>query len=232
MIPISDTQKGRNSPVITVIIIIINLIVYFYSFGKPQGFYDLFIMKYGVIPFEIISGIDIPPLINYPVYITLITSLFIHGGFSHIFGNMLFLWIFGDNVEDILGRFKYLVIYFAGGIAASFCQIAASPSSKIPLVGASGAISAIMGSYIVLLPLSFIKFVVPFFFFPFIVQIPALVFIFFWFLTQLSNAALGVAGVGWWAHIGGFLTGLILALLFRGREKKPPSYDVIYPNNW
>lgn len=232
MIPLSDTPRRRSSPVITILIIFINVLVYFYSFGKPPGFYDVFIMKYGVIPFEITTGIDIPPLINYPVYITLITSLFIHGGFSHIFGNMLFLWIFGDNVEDVLGKIKYLLIYFVGGIAASLCQVAISPSSKVPLVGASGAISAVMGAYIVLLPLSFINMIVPFFFFPLIVQVPAVVFIFFWFLTQLFNAALGVPGVGWWAHIGGFLTGLILAILLRGGKKKPRDYDVIYPDRW
>jgi membrane associated rhomboid family serine protease len=232
MMPISDTPQRRSSPVITVLIIIINAIVYFYSFGKPAGFYDIFIMKYGVIPFEITKGIDIPPLINYPVYITLITSLFIHGGFTHIFGNMLFLWIFGDNVEDILGKFKYILIYFIGGIAASLSQVLMSPSSKVPLVGASGAISAVMGAYIVLLPLSSINLIVPFFFFPLIVQVPALVFIFFWFLTQLFNAAVGTPGIGWWAHIGGFLTGIILALWFRSRKKKPRDYEVIYPDRW
>jgi membrane associated rhomboid family serine protease len=230
MIPIGDTPRRNNKPIITVIIIAINTLIYLYSIGKPENFYTLFITKYGATPFEISRGIDIIPLIGFSVYYTLLTSMFIHASFWHLLGNMFFLWIFGDNVEDILGKIKYVFIYIIGGLVGSFIQIYSSPTSKIPLVGASGAISSLMGAYIILLPTASIRVLIPFII-PFIIQIPALVFILFWFLTQLISASSGSTSVGWWAHIGGFVCGMILALLFRSFKRKPPDVEIFYPDS-
>ena len=157
MIPLGDTPLRRNKPILTISIIVINVIVYLYTLGKSNILNSIFISKYGVVPFEITKGIDLIPLLGFPVYYTLLTSMFIHAGFWHIAGNMFFLWIFGDNVEDILGKFKFILIYLIGGLTGSFIQILSSPNSQIPLIGASGAISALMGAYIVLLPMASIK---------------------------------------------------------------------------
>ena len=143
---------------------------------------------------------------------------------------MLFLWIFGDNVEDRMGKVSFLIFYLLGGIAASLSQFYQNPSSRIPMIGASGAISAVMGAYILLFPGAFIETVIPIFFFPLLLNVPALLFIVFWFGNQLINAALGTPGVGWWAHMGGFLFGLVWAIFLKARNRKPPVREIIYPS--
>jgi len=183
---------------------------------------DALIRTYGVVPREIITGRDLWPPGPRPVYLTLITAMFMHAGWLHIIGNMLYLMVFGDNVEDRLGHLTFLLFYLIGGIAASLAQIAITPTSRIPSIGASGAVAAVLGGYLLLFPHGIVRALVIFGPFFQIARLPAAGFILFWFFTQFLNgiASLGVhtletGGVAYWAHIGGFIAGLILVSLLR-----------------
>ncbi len=223
MIPLRDTQEISIFPIATIGIILVNVFVfvwmYVFAFSAKNFQYGLtlFYVKYGLVPFEITHGKLIYPTIR-PLWVTLFTSMFIHGGFGHILGNMWFFWIFGNNVEDYLGSVKFVIFYIAGGIVAALTQIAINPSSKVPVIGASGAIAAVMGAYFYLFPRSNIKTLVFVFYFVTFVEIPAPFFLLFWFLMQLipgltpSGASQGVA---FWAHIGGFVFGLLAAIVIK-----------------
>jgi len=216
MIPVGDTQiRGSGPGYVTYGLIALNIIVFILMLtSNPQEVVN----QYGVIPAEIVNGQDL---------ITLITSMFLHGGWYHLGSNMLFLWIFGDNVEHTLGHVLYLLVYLAGGIAASAAQILVNPASTIPSVGASGAIAAILGAYVVMFPHSRVK-VLIFLGFTFLVtQVTALLFLGIWFVSQLFNGigSLGVetaqtGGIAFWAHIGGFVFGLLVGFLFRGQAER------------
>ncbi len=221
MIPISDDPEPRRSfPFVTLTLIAINVVVFIFELGVPNP--DRLFQSAGVVPLEFATGRDVAPaapLGNY--YSTLITSMFLHGGIVHLGSNMLFLWIFGDNVEDNLGHLRYLLFYFVCGLAASATHIYFNWGSPLPSVGASGAIAGVLGGYIVLFPSARVRtllFIGPFIT---IARIPALILIGFWFVTQLLSGvmSLGVseqtAGVAFWAHIGGFIAGLPLVLLLR-----------------
>ncbi|MFP4588689.1 MAG: rhomboid family intramembrane serine protease [Candidatus Bipolaricaulota bacterium] len=180
---------------------------------------EAFIFKYGVVPGEVSRFQDFPPQIPIPIYLTILTSTFLHGGFLHLGGNMLFLWIFGDNVEEALGHLKFLVFYFGSALGAAFLQIIANPTSGTPMIGASGAIAGVLAAYFLLFPSSRILTLVPIFFFFTFVQIPAVIMLGFWFLFQLLRAPAGTAGgVAVLAHIGGFLTGALLTPYLKRRE--------------
>ncbi len=186
----------------------------------PVSREDYFILQYALIPAEFMHGIDLPPPIPFPIWITLITSMFIHGGLWHILGNMLFLWIFGDNVEDAMGHGKYLLFYLTCGAVAAFAQMAVSPNSPVPQIGASGAISGVLGAYLMLFPYARILTLIPIFFFIRLVAIPAMFFLGFWFVLQVISGAGALGsngGVAWFAHIGGFIAGALLVFLFRHR---------------
>lgn len=186
----------------------------------PVSRADYFILQYALIPAEFMHGIDLPPPIPLPIWITLITSMFIHGGLWHILGNMLFLWIFGDNVEDAMGHGKYLLFYLTCGAAAAFAQMAVSPNSPVPQIGASGAISGVLGAYLMLFPYARILTLIPFFFLIRLVAIPAVFFLGFWFVLQVISGAGALGsngGVAWFAHIGGFIAGAVLVFLFKRR---------------
>ncbi len=235
MLPLRDTQEISIFPIATIIIIVINVAVFLamyaaaYSSRNPQTSLALTYVKYGLVPYEITTHHIIYPSIK-PIWITLITSMFIHGGVMHILGNMWFFWIFGNNVEDYLGSFKFVLFYLAGGIVAALTQIAIGPTSKIPVIGASGAIAAIMGAYFYLFPRSNIKTLIFIFYFVTFVNIPSHIFLIIWFLMQLipgltpSGASQGVA---FWAHIGGFLFGLAVAVLIK-KMKDSGSYGESY----
>jgi membrane associated rhomboid family serine protease len=159
-------------------------------------------------------------------FVPLFTSMFLHGGWLHIGGNMLYLWIFGDNIEDRLGHFTFLLFYVACGLAAALAQIYINPTSKIPMVGASGAVAGVLGGYLVLFPHARVLALIPILFFFQIVEVPALVFLLFWFLMQFLSGAIAVTaalseggGVAWWAHIGGFVSGIALAFLLPKRKQ-------------
>ena len=210
--PIGDTQvEGGHKPYVAYTLIVINCALFFYEVTLNAQECQAFIFEFGSIPAEISQGIDMH---------TLLTSMFLHGGWMHLIGNMLFLWVFADNIEAIIGNVMFLFFYLAGGLMGSAAHILLDSSSMIPSIGASGAISAVMGAYLVMFPRSRIKVFILFF----TTYMPALIFLLLWFgqqlisgLGDLTPQAVETAGVAWWAHIGGFIYGVILGFFFRPR---------------
>lgn len=210
----------------TAIIIAVCVLVFLYQSVMPEREGMRFVYAFGAIP-SVVFGINaLPPeLAAVPAYASLVTSMFLHGGFMHLLGNMLFLWVLGDNVEDALGHFRYVVFYVLCGIAAALSHAAVEPASQIPMIGASGAISGVIGAYLVLHPTAPIKTLV----FNAVVALPAFIVLGLWIVFQFVNAALtgpGQAGVAWWAHIGGFFAGAIL--IFPMRQRDVPLFDRSY----
>jgi len=184
----------------------------------PAG--DHLITQYAIIPAELLSGEDLPPTIPVPVWLTILTSMFLHGGLIHLLGNMLYLWIFGDNVEDAMGPIRFLLFYILCGVAAALAQIAIDPGSATPLIGASGAIAGVLAAYFMLFPYARVLTLIPIFFFLRLVSVPAVLLLGIWFFLQVISGAgsLGSGGgVAWFAHIGGFIAGAVLVFLFRRR---------------
>ena len=213
MIPLRDYNPTRRPSLLTWGLILINFAVYFYLAQNPVMDENA-IAQYAVVPADITAGRHLG---------TLITSMFLHASLLHVAGNMLFLWIFGNNVEDRLGEIKFVIIYFVAGIAGSLLQVYITPTSTVPMLGASGAISGILAAYLVYFPRArVLTFIVPFFF----VTLSAYIFIGYWVLLQALNAYLNLGvtggGVAFFAHVGGFVSGLILALLLRPREHPEP----------
>jgi membrane associated rhomboid family serine protease len=212
MIPLRDVIPSRTTPYITVTIIIINALAWFYEIAMPEETLNRFLYVYGVVPAAFAPA-------------TLITSMFLHASWSHVIGNMWYLWIFGDNVEDRVGHGRFIVFYLLCGIAAAIGQIAMDPSSTLPTIGASGAIAGVMGAYFVLYPQSRVLTLIPWIFIQ-IVEMPAIVLLGFWFLMQLVNAGAvavtagthGSGGVAFAAHVVGFLTGVAGVFVFRKRK--------------
>jgi membrane associated rhomboid family serine protease len=226
LIPLKDMSPRRSLPVVTILLIIANVLVFFYQIGMPPGTADAFINTYGLVPVRIQMAVAGDPRVTMgDALMPLFTCMFLHGGWLHILGNMWFLWIFGGNVEDRLGPLTYLLFYLLCGIASGVAQTLFSWGSPIPSVGASGAISGILGAYIVFFPYARILTLVPLFVFFFTARIPAVIFIGLWFVVQFLSGvgSLGAAGAGasggvaWWAHIGGFAVGAILAGMVTGR---------------
>jgi len=215
LVPLSDaSRRPVRTPVITALIIVVNVLVFLLELGRGETF----VTAWSVVPAQIVSGHH---------WITVLTAMFMHASWSHIIGNMIFLWAFGPEIEDSMGRARYLIFYLLGGIVAMLAQVAASPHSTIPNLGASGAIAAVMGAFIVTYPRDRIKSVLFIFVFFKITLIPAALLIGFWFLTQLvhagSIASVQGGGVAYLAHVGGFTFGAITARLFEGRERKLSS---------
>jgi membrane associated rhomboid family serine protease len=211
MFPVSDVIPSRTAPIVTVSLIVINSVVFLYQWMLPQHALQIFTAQYALIP-------------AYASLSSVLTSMFLHGGWMHIIGNMLYLWIFGDNIEDQLGHVGFLVFYLAAGALAAVGQVVINPDSMVPMVGASGAIAGVMGAYFVLYPESRILTAIFIFFFFDLVEIPAIFFLGIWFLMQLlsgvgslgvSNAAAG--GTAFFAHIGGFIAGLLVGGVLRVR---------------
>lgn len=228
MIPLGDSTRLRKPSIITPLIILVNILVYLYIVfsGSTISHYAL---KWGLIPGKVQIAIRLLPLFS-PILQTFITSLFLHGGFWHLVSNMLFLWVFGDNIEDRLGKIPFLLFYVLGGLVASFAQYFQNPGSMVPMIGASGAISAVMGAYIYLYPGASVETLIPIFLIPFVLNIPAVFFLLFWFANQVISASFGTPGVGWLAHIGGFLFGILFAFLLIPKEKKPGAREIFYPS--
>jgi membrane associated rhomboid family serine protease len=216
MFPIGDqNRRGHILPVVNYLLIAINAAVFFYQISLgSEGAIQEFINTYGVIPVEILGGQD-----TY----TLLTSMFMHGGWAHIFGNMMFLWVFGDNIEDAFGHLGYLVFYLVTGLAASAAHILLNPTSEIPSVGASGAISGVLGAYIVFFGGNAVHVLIGYF----VTSLPAWMMIGLWAVTQFISAYGALAetaqtgGVAYAAHAGGFVAGVIIALLLRGTVGRP-----------
>ena len=231
MIPIKDINPSRTAPVVTSLIIIICFFIFLYEVILPPDLREIFISKFAVIPYEITHGIDVPPPDPLTPYGNLISYQYLHGSWMHILGNMLFLWVFGDNVEDKLGKLRYFIFYTVCGIVAALIQVLVYPNSNIPLIGASGAISGVLGAYAVLFPRAQIITLVFIFFLVDVVAVPAAVWIAAWFTIQFISAMvsathLSMGGVAWFAHIGGFLAGVILTKFFAPKENGMGSYKV------
>lgn len=222
LFPIGDDQvKGGHFPLFSYGFIVLNVVIFLFQTSLPPGQLNAFIFDYGSIPAETVQGERL---------FTLITSMFLHGGWMHLIGNMLFLWVFADNIEATIGNGRFLFFYLFGGLAAHAAHIYFNYDSGVPTVGASGAISAVMGAYLVMFPTSRIKML----FIVFTFRIPALLFLLFWIWQQWlsGTAALEVqtaesAGVAWWAHIGGFVFGVVAGFYYRSRyggsNKQPPA---------
>jgi len=211
MFPLKDSIPSKRFPFVNYLIIITTVIVYLYEKSLGREIYK-FYLEYGVIPLKIFMPHNI---VSISEKITpFFTSIFIHGGFFHLLSNMYFLFVFGDNVEDYYGHFRYLLFYLGCGIFAAFIQVIMFPKSNIPMIGASGAVAGVMGSYLILFPHSKIKTLIFIIIFITIVDIPAVVFLVFWFIIQFINGTsqslIGLSGgIAWWAHIAGFVLGLI-----------------------
>lgn len=226
MLPIGDyAGERRRFPFVNYALLAINIAVFIFEITMPEGRLNEFFLQWGVVPREIVQGTDAPPTIPAPIYLTLFSSIFIHGGWLHLGGNMLYLWVFGDNVESAFGHVKYLLFYLFCGVAATFAQIAFNTNSLIPTVGASGAIAGVMGAYLVMFPGATVRTVVFIFIFFTVTYLPAILVIGVWFLLQLVSgvSSLGArtqetGGVAFWAHIGGLVVGALLALILRGRN--------------
>jgi membrane associated rhomboid family serine protease len=239
MLPISDSDlRRRTRPYVNVSLIILCGVVFIYELVLGELDRTIFFYQFGLIPSEVAQGINYELLIGptgqmldiatpIPNWATMFTSMFIHGDWMHFGFNMLFLWVFGDNIEDRFGHFKYLLFYLAAGVAAVWLQVAIDTSSQIPTIGASGAIAGVLGAYLFLYPLSRIRTVVILLFI-FFVRIPAFLLLGFWFLLQFFSGigSLGpssqTGGVAYWAHIGGFIFGAVVVILYLILNRQSP----------
>lgn len=216
MIPLHDSTRSRTFPIINLVLIIINFIVFFQEISLPRQGLNQLTLTYGLIPARVTAGLASGASL-LTLAIPFITAMFLHGNWLHIIGNMLYLWIFGDNVEDRVGHIPYLFFYLLVGIAGSITHILSNPASQVPIIGASGAIAGILGAYFISYPKAKVLTLLPLFFFITLVEIPAVWFLLFWFVMQLfSGFATSVAAdsVAWWAHIGGFVVGALLINMF------------------
>jgi membrane associated rhomboid family serine protease len=218
-LPLRDENPTRHFPLVTILFISLNTVVFLYQAFSPQGL-EFFVQKMGVIPYEIthLKSVAHVPRLSPPL--TLFTSMFLHGSLFHLLGNMLFLWIFGNNVEDYLGSARFILYYLLCGLGAGFTQIIFSPNSRVPMIGASGAVAGVLGAYFILYPGAKVLTFVFLFVFIRVVPIPAAYVLGFWFIAQVLNIGMG-GGVAWFAHIGGFLLGVaLIKALLRGRRRR------------
>jgi membrane associated rhomboid family serine protease len=229
VIPIRDINPTRTRPVLVYAVLVTNVVVWLYQWSVHMSLGDeamrVLMLRYGTVPFLLLNA---PGEFWYQPF----TSMFMHGGWFHLISNMWFLWIFGDNVEDHLGKARFTAFYVLCGLAAVVAQVAVGPESRIPMVGASGAISGILAGYVMLFPQARVLTLVPLFIFFYFVELPAYLFIFLWFGIQLLQGALtlgagnaDMGGVAWWAHIGGFVAGLVLIRLM---GKRPPPRQRVW----
>ncbi|MGH7394893.1 MAG: rhomboid family intramembrane serine protease [Candidatus Methylomirabilales bacterium] len=213
MIPLRDNIPARRFPAVTIGLIAANVAVFLYQYLLIPESAQRMIFLYGLIPRELTSGVPLDPH-RFPAEVTLFTSMFFHGGLFHVGGNMLYLWIFGNNVEDAMGHARFVLFYVLSGLAAAFSQVAAGPNSAIPMVGASGAVSGVLGAYLLLYPHARVLTLITLGWFWRLVEIPALIVLGFWIVVQVANGLLTFnfqgGGVAWFAHIGGFAAGMVL----------------------
>jgi membrane associated rhomboid family serine protease len=232
LIPLKDLTPRRSFPIVTLLLILANITVFIYQIMLPPPAAQALVNTYAVVPAKIQLALAGHHYTLTQALVPLFTCMFLHGGWLHIIGNMWFLWIFGANVEDHMGRFAYLIFYLLCGVGSSIAQTAFSWGSHIPALGASGAISGVLGAYIIFFPTSQIYTLVTLFIIWFRARIPAIVFIGLWFVLQALSAfgSLGTAGraegagVAWWAHVGGFLLGLLFAKMIPWRTPRSASY--------
>lgn len=231
LIPLKDDNPTTRPPIVTVAVIVICVAVFLYQFTLPEPAGDSFILRWGMVPSRLFGaavagkpGVGVPADLGLHPYVTVVTSMFMHGGILHIAGNLLYFWIFANNIEDSFGHLRFAIFYLLCGIAAAMTQALVDTTSGVPMVGASGAIAGVLGSYLILHPRANVTvlFTILIFFRTWVV--PAMYVLGFWFAFQIFNAVVNVAeeggGVAWFAHIGGFLAGVVLTPLFRQRQAK------------
>ncbi len=227
MIPIGDDAPSGTFPYVNVSLIIINILVFIYELSLGTGAQSL-ISSYGVVPGQVtLSLANLNPAEFSDKFVT---AIFIHGGWLHLIGNMLYLWIFGDNVEDRLGHFRYLAFYLLAGAVAMAAHVGSMPGSMEPAIGASGAVAGVLGAYLIMFPRARVYIVIPLFLFFPVFSIKAIYVLGFWFFQQLLSGASAIidpqlaGGVAWWAHIGGFFAGMLYARFFY----RPPRMRINY----
>ena len=218
MIPIRDQIPTRRVPFVNYFLILANIVVFVFQF-LAGPYEDALVYEFALIPYNFITTLSISNITD------IFTSMFMHAGLAHIGGNMLYLWIFGDNIEDSMGHGRYFLFYLVGGIVASLTHIVTNPGSQIPTVGASGAIAAVLGAYLVLYPQSRVMTIIPLGFFIRMTMVPASIVLGLWFVLQLFSGVLSlggpdVGGVAFWAHIGGFVAGVLMAKLMGKRRQQ------------
>lgn len=221
--PLKDENPTEKKPILTISLMVINVAIFLVTY--LSGAFEQIIRTYGMVPGEIAAGKELH---------TIFTSMFLHGGFLHVISNVWFLWIFGDNIEDLYGRKKFLLVFFGSGVAASLAHVAINPGSGIPTIGASGAVAGVLGAYIVKYPRAKVLTLLFIFLFIQIVKVPAMIFLGFWIGLQIISASVTLVAqtpvaVAYWAHIGGFAVGAAMAFLFRekvsnAREKISEKY--------
>jgi membrane associated rhomboid family serine protease len=217
-LPLRDENPTLRFPFVTISLISLNTVVFLFHLLSRQGL-EYFVMRFGAIPFEITHFTSLPDLARVSPALTLLTSMFLHGSIFHLGGNMLYLWIFGNNIEDFLGPLRFVLFYLLAGLAAGLTQIAVMPNSRLPMIGASGAIAGVLGAYWILFPRAKVMTLFFLFFFIRAVPIPAGLVLGLWFLLQVLNVGMG-GGVAWFAHIGGFLAGVGLILVYSQRRRR------------
>jgi membrane associated rhomboid family serine protease len=213
MIPLRDVIPSRTTPVVTMGLIVLNAVIFLFEQTLTENELEAFVLAYGLLPADF-------------AWANVVSSMFLHGGWGHFLGNMLYLWIFGDNVEDRFGHGRYLVFYLLCGAVAALGQVFINAGSTVPMIGASGAISGVLGAYIVLFPHSRVLTLVPIVFFLQLIEVPAIILLGLWFLMQLLSgigslgARADIGGVAFWAHAAGFIAGLALVVVFRRPERQ------------
>ncbi len=226
MIPLRDTVPSRCLPAATIGLIVVNILIFLQQRGLPPALQERFVYLFGLVPARFTQPawaerMGLPLADWWPF----LTHMFLHANWPHLIGNMWSLWIFGDNIEDRMGSGRFLLFYLLGGVAAGLAQFYMMPTSRVPMVGASGAVAAVLGAYFLLYPTARIIAMFPVFFYPFFFAVPAATYLFFWFLSQWWAAGLSqlmparTGGVAWWAHIGGFLFGLLAHPFFTARRR-------------
>jgi membrane associated rhomboid family serine protease len=217
MFPLYDTVRSRTFPLVTIALILANILAFLYELQLDPAMLEEFIFTWGLIPARLLSDPDM-------TWTTFFSSMFLHGGWFHIINNMWVLFIFGDNVEAGMGKIRYLIFYLLSGVAAGVLQSYILPSSTVPMIGASGAVAGVLGAYLILFPRSRIASLVPILFIFTIVEIPAILFLIFWFFSQLYSGLFairggGESGIAWWAHIGGFIFGVFMVSFFAVKRR-------------
>ena len=227
MIPLKDINRSERTPFVTVTLILLNGLVFIYELSLGQKMLTQLVFNFGVVPSFFLNPDYWKSSGLAAGLFPLLSSMFLHGGWLHFLGNMLYLWVFGDNVEDRVGHIRFLFFYLICGFAAAFLHVFTNPSSSLPTVGASGAIAGVLGAYLVLFPGARVLTLVPIFFFFQLIELPALIFLGFWFVMQFFSGAISLTGgetqmggTAWWAHIGGFVAGVLMIWRFRNQSRR------------
>jgi len=226
LIPLRDYNPRRQFPVVAVALIVVNALVFLWQILLPPRLGEGLVLAAGAIPLEITTLTDAGPVASLvPLPFTIVTSMFLHGGWLHLIGNMWFLWLFGDNVEDRLGRLRFLIFYLVTGAIGALAQCFMMPTSPIPMIGASGAVAGLLGGYVLAFPHSRVLTLIPIPFFWHVTTVPAWVFLGLWFIGQFFIGE--GSGIAWMAHVGGFLAGLGLIRIF-APQRRPVVVDADY----